>query len=395
MRKMNLLLILLLITTVFPIAQQKQKTVEEIMEEQRKALQDIQAQDQAYMQQVADDFRYYQEEISREYEAYEKQIKAEMEAMEAAIKKKWEEFRHDTNEEMVDYDQDLNARGSVDFKKGVVEVEVIQEADDPQAEEKAQARIKKKLKDLTEKKSADDKPLLKDQLKTDTGTKVTRANAETFTKKVVEKKEIKQKKYQSRDGKTRVKYSVKVSLVPNHIEIRAKEFRQEVLKQAKRFNIDPGVAFAVMHTESYFNPRAKSYIPAFGLMQLVPRSGARDAYNYVYKQDRLLKADYLYVPNNNIELGCAYLSKIRYVYFKNITNDEKAWYCTICAYNTGPGNVARAITGTTKLGSTSRTVNANKPQWVYQKLARDLPYDETKHYLKKVNELVKMYQTWI
>ena len=77
-----------------------------------------------------------------------------------------------------------------------------------------------------------------------------------------------------------------------------------------------------MHTESSFNPKARSPIPAFGLMQLVPKSGARDAYNYIYKQDRLLSDTYLYVPANNIELGCAYIAKIRHDYFKNI-KDEK------------------------------------------------------------------------
>ena len=29
-------------------------------------------------------------------------------------------------------------------------------------------------------------------------------------------------------------------------------------------------------------------------------------------------------PDKNIELGCAYIAKIRYVYYKDITDDEKA-----------------------------------------------------------------------
>ena len=53
-------------------------------------------------------------------------------------------------------------------------------------------------------------------------------------------------------------------------------------------------------------------------MQLVPSSGARDAYRYVYKKDKVLKKGFLYKPKNNIELGCAYLAKIRYDYFKSV-----------------------------------------------------------------------------
>ena len=116
-----------------------------------------------------------------------------------------------------------------------------------------------------------------------------------------------------------------------------------------------------MQTESSFNPKARSHIPAYGLMQLVPKSGARDAFYHVYKKDRLLKDTYLYVPANNIELGCAYINKIRYAYFKNIKDDKSAYYCTISAYNTGAGNVARALTGKTKLKAATNKVNSMNP----------------------------------
>ncbi len=184
-------------------------------------------------------------------------------------------------------------------------------------------------------------------------------------------------------------------MVPNHVEIRAKEFKDEVSKQAKRFNIDPAIAMAVMHTESYFNPKAKSHIPAYGLMQLVPKSGARDAYIFIYKKDRLLRSNYLFIPPNNIELGCAYLSKNRYHYFGGINDDEKAYLCTICAYNTGPGNVAKALTGTTSLKATVQVVNQHDTDWVRRKLLKDLPYKETKNYLNRVSGRRAMYDGWM
>jgi len=141
---------------------------------------------------------------------------------------------------------------------------------------------------------------------------------------------------------------------------------------------------AITETESSFNPKAKSHIPAYGLMQLVPSSGARDAYNYVYKKDKVLKKRYLFKPKNNIELGCAYLAKIRYNYFKSIKDDEKAYMCSVAAYNTGAGNVAKALTNTTKLKPASKKANQLGSDELYKTLLKDLKYEETRNYLKKV-----------
>ena len=70
------------------------------------------------------------------------------------------------------------------------------------------------------------------------------------------------------------------------------------------------------------------------------------------KKDKFLRGRYLYDPQNNIELGCAYLGKLKNVYFKGINDEESTYHCVISAYNTGPGNVAKAFTGTTKLKPT-------------------------------------------
>lgn len=201
-------------------------------------------------------------------------------------------------------------------------------------------------------------------------------------------------KIKGKDGKTRTKITTVIPMVPDHVQRRADQFRAEVDAQAKRFGIDPALAFAVIHTESYFNPKAKSYVPAYGLMQLVPRSGARDAYQYIYKKDKVVDDDYLYNAGNNVELGCGYLKKIRDVYFKNIKDDETAVYLTIAAYNTGVGNVAKAMTGTTKLTATADAANSMSSINAYNRLMKKLPYDETKKYLDNVSERRKLYASW-
>ena len=195
------------------------------------------------------------------------------------------------------------------------------------------------------KKSVDNRPLLKEQIKNKKGNPVNKRSLDKYIDSEIKPKINKADEYKNRDGKRRVKYSIEIEMVTNHVQIRANRYREEVLKQANNFDLDPALVMATIQTESYFNPQAKSYIPAYGLMQLVPQSGARDAYHYIYNRDRFLTSHYLYNPQNNIKLGCAYLANLRYVYFKDINNSKNVPYCVISSYNGGIGTVAQTICG--------------------------------------------------
>jgi membrane-bound lytic murein transglycosylase C len=65
----------------------------------------------------------------------------------------------------------------------------------------------------------------------------------------------------------------------------------------------------------------------------------------VHREDKIIKPDFLYTPENNIHLGYAYLAKMRDNEFKNVNDPEKLRYCLIAAYNTGPSNVCHAVAG--------------------------------------------------
>ena len=365
-----------------------QDDYEKWLKDQQSAFNTLVEEENTYMESITKEFDDYQTEQERLYQNFKDEVE-----------KKWDEFKFSSKKTYVDYDGDLNARGSIDFENGEIEVEVIVDADPKQtsSEEKeaGEELLKKKLTQMVKKEADDKEPLLKDQLQDKQGQEVTDKNADSFAKETVKEQTVKKEKFTAKDGTERIKYTVKVKMQPDHVKTRAERFKEEVLTQSKRFNIDPAIAMAIMQTESSFNPKARSNIPAFGLMQLVPKSGARDAYNHVYKQDKLVSGKYLYVPSNNIELGCAYISKIRHAYFKNIQNDKSAYYCTISAYNTGPGNVAKAITGTTKLRPTTQKVNTMEPDQVYNTLKADLPYEETRNYLEKVIKRIEYYRSWI
>lgn len=417
-----------------------QDTFEEFLKQQQ------QAQQQAFEDELSE-FQNYVAEVTSQYDVYEQQQISEFEEFKKEVEEKWQDFKAPSKKEYVEYDEDLDSRASVDFEKGEITIEVIVEEDIPTLDsesikkvektgpkqkikqapipqvrqekkkvtkpkslksiiekietpvyqkEKPQQRssavkkeisdqkLQRKLVDILKANGDDGKPMLEKQVVNNKGKTVTPATAKTYASELVENAPVAAKTYKAKDGKKRTVYTVKIPMKSDHINTRADRYKHEVLKQSKRFNIDPIIAFAVMETESAFNPKAKSHIPAYGLMQLVPKSGARDAYLYVYKKDKFLDKNYLYKPNNNIELGCAYLAKIRHQYFKSIKDDERAYICAVPAYNTGIGNVAKALVSKPKLKPAAQKANSMSPDQLYKKLIKDLKYKEARDYLERV-----------
>jgi membrane-bound lytic murein transglycosylase C len=187
------------------------------------------------------------------------------------------------------------------------------------------------------------------------------------------------------------KVSVVVPLPIGFETTLAARYQQAVVREAHRQALPVSLVYAVMETESHFNPRARSAVPAFGLMQLVPRSGAMDSYRHVYGEKVLLGPDYLYEADQNVELGAGYLNLLNTRYLRAVTNEKSREYCIIAAYNTGAGNVAKSFTGKTNVRKAAPMINALTPQEVYDHLIANLPYEETRHYLQKVTTAKKKY----
>ena len=174
---------------------------------------------------------------------------------------------------------------------------------------------------------------------------------------------------------------------------RASGYLKQIATQSERFDIDDSLVLAVMHTESHFNPLAKSHIPAYGLMQVVPTSAGVDVNRFLYDIDEPMSAPYLYVTDNNIEAGTAYLHLLNDRYLRHIEDPISRKYCTIAAYNTGAGNVARVFNsdGSRNIKKASYVINSLSPELVLETLQNKLPYDETKQYLKKVLSREQLY----
>ncbi len=173
---------------------------------------------------------------------------------------------------------------------------------------------------------------------------------------------------------------------------KAQEYRSTVTKRARETNIGYDLIFAIMHTESSFNPRAQSNIPAYGLMQIVPRSAGMDASQAIFGKARVLSPSYLYDADNNIHVGATYLKILYYRYLRAVQDTESRMYCAIAAYNTGAGNVAKTFTNGTSVSKAANVINRLKPEQVYEQLTNKLPYEETRRYLPKVVKRIAAYR---
>lgn len=173
----------------------------------------------------------------------------------------------------------------------------------------------------------------------------------------------------------------------------AQPFIQPVLNQAKRWDIEPSLMLAIMHTESHFNPQAQSHIPAYGLMQIVPSTASVDVNRFLFKKDDAMSAGELFTPDKNIETGAAYVHILNSRYLKAIEDPQSRLYCVIAAYNTGAGNVAKTFNAdnSRNIRKAAEVINTLTPEQVYQRLLSSLPYDETRNYVKKVTSRQDLY----
>lgn len=363
---------------------------------------------ESWRRQQEQDYQQFKSDLEAEWQAWVRADSLAFAAFRQEIEGKWGEVKPTTKKDWVEYAEDKESLSAVDFEKGEAVVAVLVEEDAAEPESASLARLEQAVQQLVvdRGKTMDypvageqpeplrDQPVLENQLADAAGEPVTQANAAEFAHEVVQPAAVRRVPVESKDGVQRIKLEVSIPLVPRHLRVRAERFLDDVNTYAERYELDTRLVMAVMHTESYFNPKAKSHVPAFGLLQLVPRYGAKDAYEFVYHEEKLLTPNYLYRPTNNVELGCAYLHLVMTRYLKRIENPDSRLYCAIAAYNTGAGNVSRAFTGDRKINAAARVINTMEPQDVLAKLKKDLPYQETRDYIIRVLDRMKFYEEW-
>ncbi len=359
------------------------------------------------------DFSGYNKDIEKEFTEYKKEIRAAFVKYKKKASKIWGDEKVDLpgKKKYVAYERDFRKKTIIDFEKGAVGIEFVVSPGD---EKKIDIMLKKEISQSLELKgdnrsiveiaekpdspvfNKDDKGLLNGLV--DYGGV---SNLE-YAGKILAQKNYKTRKIKGSDGKERLIVSFEFDLVSNHMEKRAKKYVGTVLSHSKKRNVDPELILAIIETESAFNPYAKSPIPAFGLMQLVPATAGRDSYRLVYRKDKAPTDKYLYKAKNNIELGTAYFYLLLNRYLDEIINPESRKWCAVAAYNTGIGNIFKTFTGpysskvygsrqAWKLAAFAK-INKMTPHEVYNHLCKKLPYKETRNYVGKVKKRISNYK---
>jgi membrane-bound lytic murein transglycosylase C len=367
------------------------------------------------------EFNKYKQDLNTQFKLYKKTINEEFEAYKKELLKYWKNPKLPSKTEYVEYSKDLKTQKSVDFDKNEITIKVIDKNPN-----KALLKIAKALANIsveTEKEAVNNNKHLKNinqklkKIAVTSNPTNTPIIGDVIYKKPPTKKEVIDfvrqsiSNYPIQKEKSKIPntfvYTIKVPLPNKAYIVKAKKFKPLVMKRAKRFELSPALIYAIIHTESSFNPLATSYVPAFGLMQIVPTTAGKDAYKMLYGKPKLLSPSYLYNPKNNILIGSAYLNLLYYHYFKGVNNPISKLYLTIAAYNTGVGNVACVFNsknydykkrvlcyryrGDYSIKKALPVINSFSPQEIYTFLIEHLRYDEARNYLKRVRKRVYMY----
>lgn len=345
------------------------------------------------------DKSYHQEKVKfidfkkQEDAAFKSHLVQEQKAI-SAYKKQvealWPQSDLEDAQKLTSYSKDLHTKSLVDFKKNEI---TISQISDKKISKKALVKQLNKMLKLNNKEAFAQNRLEQtiDGIVEDKGY-VKKAKVDNlpllqvgYTKTEIKPEDIKMVK----NGNL---YQVKYNMPKNSTFKRSYNYLSSAKSNARRFKLEPQILLAIMHSESSFNPMARSHIPAFGLMQIVPKSAGIDAYKFIYKKRRLLSASYLYNTQNNIEMGSAYFHILYYKFLSSIKDPRSRLYCAIAGYNTGAGNIAWAFVKNYNVKKAARIINTMTPAQVYNHLQKHLKYDEPKHYLKRVSERSEKYQ---
>ncbi|WP_157145827.1 transglycosylase SLT domain-containing protein [Brachyspira pilosicoli] len=163
-------------------------------------------------------------------------------------------------------------------------------------------------------------------------------------------------------------YYDNVDLLPDEFRkyVYPRCFDEYVVPEAKYYKIEPNFVYSIMREESLFDVKAKSYVGAMGLMQLMPTTA--DAENK--------KARYRYNPLNltdakqNINIGISHLSWL--FQSQNASN-----YALVAAsYNAGSGrgNRWKKEYGTNNMYRTARFIDIEETEFYVERVMKSYEY---------------------
>jgi soluble lytic murein transglycosylase len=145
------------------------------------------------------------------------------------------------------------------------------------------------------------------------------------------------------------------------------KYAEEVMSQSEATGIPPELLFAVIRTESGFNPRAQSAVPARGLMQIT-----QDTFEWVryrlHEEEKYVYED-MFTPEVNIRYGAELLKLLR----EELGSDLNV----LCAYHAGRGNALEWL---------------KDPAYSKDGEIVEIPFGDTRRHVSKALETKRIYQ---
>lgn len=145
------------------------------------------------------------------------------------------------------------------------------------------------------------------------------------------------------------------------------EYSDVVIAEAEANGYPPSLIYAIIHTESKFDPNAVSSADAKGLMQITD-----DTFHWAQRRAGVEKTDSddLFIPEVNIKYGCYILTLLSEQFSDRET--------VLAAYNAGQGHVSQWLKDPdySDDGVTLHTI----------------PYAETANYVSRVLKTQQRYQ---
>ena len=144
------------------------------------------------------------------------------------------------------------------------------------------------------------------------------------------------------------------------------KYENYVSSASKLYGVDESLVYAMIRTESNFEKTAISHAGAIGLMQILPST-----FEWVKsKSPSETSEEELKSPEINIDCGVHLIALLIDLYEDLDT--------AICAYNAGIGTIDKWL---------------KDPEISFDgKTLVNIPYPETKNYVKKVRDSEKMYR---
>jgi len=144
---------------------------------------------------------------------------------------------------------------------------------------------------------------------------------------------------------------------------------REVWAHGRVYGVDPYLVLGIMRQESRYRADALSHAGAIGLVQVMPRTGARVA--AMLGESRYSPGD-LQDPSINLRYGTYYLSRL-------LERFDGVFPLAVASYNGGPHNMSRWYRAYWE-----RDINLDA-------MVEQIEYDETRDYVKKVSGYYARY----